>query len=170
MEIYYILLYSQTTGKWEKYCIQMSHVIAIYSSTAQPLCENLVNGRLLASVWLILCWRVAPCAPEDVISICLRGQATAPFAPIHFAHGPGKVTVLTCVCVHGTVCFRYNVCVHRCSAFFSWLSVAQSLRTPGSLPGYPFTAYLNQWTNWTWHLFRDKLRRPLLRPRHCSEE
>lgn len=74
------------------------------------------------------------------------------------------------VCMHGKVCFRYNVCVDRCSAFFSWLSVEQSLTSKSQLP-YLVTPQRRYIPNrWTWHLFRHQLRQPLLRLLLCKGE
>lgn len=86
---------------------------------------------------LTLCWRVAPRAPEVLISICLRGREAAPFAPIHCA--PVNPEKFWRMCMHGIVCFRYNVCVDRWSAFFSWLSVEQAthFRVPAPLTWSP---------------------------------
>lgn len=53
---------------------------------------------------------------------------------------PGKVWM--CMCTHGIVCFRYNVCVDRRSALFSLLAfsrtVTHTLSVPAPWPGlYP---------------------------------
>lgn len=79
---------------------------------------------------LTVCWRVAALTPEVLVSNSSCGQKALHSLPFILLRQPGK----TLTCASGSVCFRYNVCVDRHSAFFSWLSVEQSLTLEPQLP------------------------------------
>lgn len=115
---------------------------------------------------LTVCWRVAALTPEVLVSNCSCGRKALHSLPFILLSQPGK----TLTCVSGSVCFRYNVCVDRHSAFFSWLSVEQSLTLEPQLP-YLVTPDRRYITNrWTWHLFRHHLRQLQLSLLLCKEE
>lgn len=86
------------------------------------------HGLKAALTGVTLCWRVVPLAPEVFISSRLRGQKASPLTSIDAGLQTRKYFH-----VRGKVCFRYNVCVDRCSAFFSWLSLEQSLTSESQL-------------------------------------
>lgn len=94
------------------------------SQTERDKIPTHLEGSTGAVFGLTVCWRVEPPAPEGLHRFLQCGRDAAPFTPIHSAPGPGT-GFDACVCT-ARVCFRYNVCVDRLSAFFSWLSVEQS--------------------------------------------
>lgn len=65
-------------------------------------------------------WRVVAAAPERLyFNLPTRSWTLSVHFHSHRFLDPERFQcVRACVCMQGKVCFRYNVCVGRCSAFF----------------------------------------------------